>query len=252
MKRVLPRAALLLAVLLGACLLVVGLRLGSLVRYAVEAYAPRMTGTPVRLRSAHVSLLRGRVRLQGLEVGNPPGFAGDALRLGEIRLRVEPRSLFSDTLRVRELLVDSPFVDYETGPGGSNLARLQKSVESFSGPSAPKRAKTGKERRFVVDLLAVRRGRVRLGLGLGPLGRQGTEIALPDILLKDVGKGSGGATAQQLASILLESVNDSSVQAVSGARKLLEDGAKGLRRTAEQLGRSGVDGASKLLKGLLR
>ncbi|MFA6030265.1 MAG: hypothetical protein WC969_10460 [Elusimicrobiota bacterium] len=227
---------------------VVYLRLGAVVKAAVEAAGPRVAGVEVRLASVSISPFSGRGSLRGLFVGNPQGYKTEAaVKVGAVRVAVDLRSLLSDTLVVREVVVEAPEITYEMGPGGSNIARIQKNVEAFS-PAAPKESRQAKrsEKKVIVDLFAVREGKVNLSAAL--LGGKELSIPLPAIELRDIGRKSNGASAKDVFSQVVGEVGRGVGKAVAGGGDLLKGGAKALEGVAGDAGKQ----AGKLLKGLFK
>ncbi|MDE2491484.1 MAG: AsmA family protein [Elusimicrobia bacterium] len=247
MKNALRMAGALVAVLLLVAIGALSLFLGRIVKAGVEAAGPRVLGVPVTLASATIVPWSGRGTLRGLVIGNPPGFRGpQAVRVGEISVTLEPSSLFSDTIVVESVAVRAPEIDLELGPGGSNLARLQKNAEAAAGGSAPAKAapaapaKKGKS--LLIRDLAVTGGKV--GLSAAALGGKDMSVALPDLRLTNLG--GPGRSPAEAASQALREIASSAQRA--GQAALQRAGAQALDRAAKDL-------APKLqgfLKGLRR
>ena len=88
--------------------------LGTLVQTAIVEIGSRLTKTTVTLEDVHIGLLHGLVQLDGLEIGNPPGFtATRAVRLDTVRVRLDLRSVLSDTVIIDEILVEESDVTFE-------------------------------------------------------------------------------------------------------------------------------------------
>jgi uncharacterized protein involved in outer membrane biogenesis len=196
----------------------VSLFLGRIVKTAVETAGPRVLGAPVTLASATILPWSGRGTLRGLTIGNPPGFRGAAaLKVGEVSVRVKPSSLFSDTVVVESVVVRGPEILYEYGPGGSNLAALQRRAQGASAaPREPAKAGPGSGKALFIRDLRLTGGRV---------GLQGQEIALPDVHLTDLG-GPGQPPAKAAAQAL------SQVSAAAG-RAAAGVGARALQGAAQ-------------------
>lgn len=225
------------------------LRLGAVVKAAVEAAGPRVAGVEVRLASVSISPFSGRGSLRGLFVGNPQGYkTASAVKVGSVRVAVDLRSLLSDTLVVREVVVEAPEITYELGPGGSNIARIQKNVEAFvpASPKGEKPAAPKKEKKVIVDLFAVREGKVNFSAAV--LGGKELSIPLPALELRDIGRKSNGASAKEVLSQVTGEVGRGVGKAVAGGGDLLKGGAKALEGVAGGAGKQ----AGQLLKGLFK
>lgn len=187
--------------------------LGTLVRTAVVETISPLTKTTVKLEDVHIGLLRGLVQLDGIEIGNPPGFtAPSAVRLGTVRVRLDPRSALSDTVVIDEILVEAPDVTFEGFPT-NNLSVIQENVTAAvpAGSSKPadKPAVPG-SKKLLIKKFALTNGRVAASVG-----GQSLRLGIPDIRLTDIGKETGGATPDQVASAVFTAITRSTVNAVT-------------------------------------
>lgn len=245
-KKILYAAAALLLVL-AAGAWVAWSRMGEIVKAAVETVGPKAVRADVRVARVLLSPLTGRARVRGLFVGNPAGFKSEsAVRVRDARVAVDLKSLRTDFVRVREIVVDGPEITLEMGLKGSNLARLQKNAESFvpAAPPAGGKAAPAKPVKLVIGLFRVTNGKVRFSAA-----GQGLTVPLPDIELRGIGEKKGGATVSEAVSAMLGAVTSAALKAAGGAANL----AKGGLRAVEGVGK-GVAGAAgggaKALKGL--
>ena len=165
----------------------------AIIKRGIEHYGPQYAGVSVKVGKVKLDPLDGRGAISGLVVGNPPGFSSaSALSLGEVRLAVDPATLTSPVVRVRELVLDAPHVTYERGEKGDNLSAIQKNIESRIPRSrgGEKKSERADERRFIVDRVQVRNAKVSYGGAL--------TTSLPDVQFRDLGKKTNGATAGEL------------------------------------------------------
>jgi hypothetical protein len=197
----------------------------ALIRRAIERFGPEPTGVSVKVGSVKLEPLDGTGAIKGLEVGNPPGYKSPrALSLGEMRLAVDPASLTSEVIHIKEISLEAPSIVYERGPGGDNLSAIQKHIESSLPKSAPEKGdskaeKKAKERRFIIDHVQMRKARVSYGGALN--------VDVPDLTLKDLGKKSGGATAAQITGEIWTAVTRQALAAAPASIRGLEERAKG-------------------------
>src|SRR5437899_6734274 len=109
MKKLIVRIVIGAIVLLVIGLVVVFFSLNSIVKKGVETVGPKLTKVEVRLGGAKLSPLSGHGRLTELFVGNPEGYkAPAAIKVGDIKLGVEPSSVLSETLVVDEVNIQAP------------------------------------------------------------------------------------------------------------------------------------------------
>ena len=196
----------------------------ALLKAAIERFGPELTGVSVEVASVRLQPLDGRGSIRGLEIGNPKGFkAPHALSLGEMRLAVEPSTIASSVVHVKEISLEAPSITYEQGPDGDNLSAIERHIESYlPRPAAAKGGKAenaAQERRFVVDRLEVRKARVSYGGALA--------VELPDLQMRDLGGKSGGASAAEITREVWGAVTRQVAAAAPGALRGLEDKAKG-------------------------
>ena len=127
-----------IAVVVVAVLLYVTASLDSLVKQGIETYGSRIVGAPVRVGSVEISLSSGRGTLRELSVSNPEGFSnGDALRLAEITLDIQPSSLTQEPLVIQEITILGPRVNAEVSASGStNIDVLRRNVSAYAGTSS--------------------------------------------------------------------------------------------------------------------
>lgn len=251
MKKALIGGAVAVALLVVAAAWLAYARLGDIVKTAVETYGPRATGAAVTLERVLLSPLSGTARMKGLFVGNPAGFkSGSAIRVKDARVELDLKSLRSDFVRVREIVIDGPEVTFEMGAKGSNLTRLQKNAESFVLPSPiaakgvkAKPAAGAKPLRLVIGLFKVTNGKVRLAVA-----GQDLAVPLPDIELRGIGEQTDGATVAEAVSAMLRAVASAALKAAGGAGGLVQQGAKAL----ESLGKSVAKDGAKTLEGLFK
>jgi hypothetical protein len=245
MKAVVGVLAVLAAVIV---LLVVGLTffLGSFTTKAFNRVAPRITGTPTTLGTAHLKPWNGVGTLEALRVGNPPGWQSDSLAsIGRIHLEVQPSSLLRETIIIDKLLIDEAVFHLETKIVSSNLSDLLKQIERNTGPApagAPADA-TGAARRFAVRHAVLRDARVTLGVGT-----EAVTVRIPELTLVNLGTPERGLTPGQLAAEATRQI----VAAVLGAvaRSPGTVGSASGAAAADAL-KSGVKQLGEGLRGLI-
>jgi len=241
---------------IGVVVLLVGglgvlyMSLNRVIRSAVETYGPQATKSEITLGSVNVSPFSGNASLSNLVVGNPQGFkTPSAFKLGAMRMSLDVRSLLSDRVSIREIVITAPEVTYEPGPGGSNLAVLQKNVDAYTGGGAagpapsPGAQKGGKA--VTIDRLRIEKA--KLNVSAIPLKGEPLTLALPDIELKDIGKGGQGASLADVLERVLEEVNRQAAKAVANVD--LKGLAEKAKKEAE--GAAGAAGGiGEKLKGI--
>ncbi|MCC6212428.1 MAG: hypothetical protein IT513_15430 [Burkholderiales bacterium] len=194
--------------------------LDGLVKRAIHKWGPEITGVSVRVDSVTIELAAGKGTIRGLAIGNPKGYAAPhALKVGELSLKLDPGSVTKDVIVVKELLIASPDVVYERGPGGDNMSVIQKNVEAWVAKNTgPKQADAGPGKKFVIENLYLRNGRAHFGTTLS--------AAVPDMHLRDIGKKSNGATAGDVVKQVWGALARGVTSVATSALGAIKDGAK--------------------------
>ena len=127
-----------LAVLL---ILVVAIYLtaGIWLKTVVSTVLPQMTKTPVTLEKADISLLSGKITLNGFKIANPNGFTNpNAFELKEIHVNFEPKSILSNKIIINEIRIDGTKIAAEVNKTGNmNLMVLNDNIQQYLGTGLP-------------------------------------------------------------------------------------------------------------------
>jgi hypothetical protein len=180
---------LLLLIALAAGVYIAYNRADLVVKAALEQMGPSFLGVAVDVQSLDVAPKEGRVALRGFEIGNVPGYSTKyAIHVDDLRIVVDPMTVTDEVVVIREIVVDVPRISYERGPRAINLQPILQKIEARF------------KRRVIVERLEVRGGRILVTV-TGTKG-QGLTIELPNVLLRDLGRGAGGLTIRELAQLV--------------------------------------------------
>lgn len=251
-------AKVLMALFIVLLLLVAALHLwlGSLIKRGVEQVGPRITQTSVTLRNADISLLSGRAELEDLTIGNPKGFhTPSAFRLHNATVRLDWKSVLSDTVVIEEILIDGPEITFEGTPVGSNLGTIRDNAKAFASAESSEKAPTpkrdaqqGSGKKVVIKQFTLTNPRANMLVRAGGVETKAQGVTLPDIRLKNIGNASGGASFHEVISTVLTSIANSAARMVTSLDKPLEKGAQMLGESSKQVGQSTEKAASKALE----
>jgi len=235
-----------LVLLVVVAVVVVASQAGSLIKDGVENYGPDITGTSVTLSGVDVSLLSGNVSIHNLVVGNPKGFkSSEAFRVGEVSVKLDVGSLFSEQIRIEKILIDGAELTYEQRNKTSNIDALKSNVErntgaSSDGSSSEAGEGSASDVQLVIDDLYINGTQVNASVAV--LGREEQKsVTISDIHLKDLGKNGGSVAAivDEVVSLVTKAATKAVVDEL-GKRKLQEaiDKKKGeaLQKLDEKLG----------------
>ncbi len=234
-----------MAVLLG----VFYFNLDKVIIAAVEEYGSDVTQSDVTLAEVDLDLTSGKGTLRGLKVGNPEGFEEpSAFELGEISLNVNIADTNDDLIHITEISVDGPQITYELNSNTNNLDALKANIDAFmkanissddKSSEAEKADSDDEGPKLIIDKLTISNGKVTVKAPITM--NQKIEGNLPLIQLKDIGKKEGGATPEEVAAQIVDSVTSGAMAVVSGL---------GVGKTLESLGAGVAGAAESLTKGI--
>lgn len=117
----------------------VGLLADNAAKVAVESAGSKALNVPVNVAGADLSLLGGTLGLQEVTVANPPGYRQETLlELERGDIRVDTRSLLSDTIRIKDIKLDGMAVAIEQKGLQNNLREVIRSLQRDQDPSGKK------------------------------------------------------------------------------------------------------------------
>ena len=103
-RKMVVRVVVLALVLVIAALVILKFYLGKTIALAATSVA----GVETKVENASVSILTGKIVIQGLEMKNPEGYRTPQLfKLKKCEIHADPGSLLSDTIVVKKILLDS-------------------------------------------------------------------------------------------------------------------------------------------------
>ena len=270
-KRILKIVGVLLVLIIGA---VIGIYyyLGAIVKEAIGRFVPPVTGTTASVESVDLSLIGGHIDIQGLKIGNPAGYSDkNIFELGSIRVDFEPKTILSDKIIIRSVVVSGTKVSAELKnlySLDSNVKTLQQNIEHYlgtnkkaDGSKAPTAESAKTESKAASKQVIVRDLSVRGSeLSVGVAGKTVT-LPLPDIHQTNIGEGKEKKSLVQVMADLLDSLSLESIKALAvavkdlakqgliGAKGILESGVDQLKGAGEAVGK-GAKGALDSLKSL--
>jgi len=250
MKKLLIGLGIVLAVIV-AGLFYVWTNLDNIVKTAIQTYGSQATQTAVRVDSVKLVLKDGMATIKGLTVANPTGFTDpNIFSLGMISTKIDTSSLNKNPIIIDEIDIKDPAVVYEINKSGvSNVDVLKKNLGVGKGGSSSS-SSGGEQLKMIIRKIVVDGSTAKVRIAA--LNKE-QNVSLPRIVMTDVGKKSGGATAaevaQQLSSRMLANVQSSAMKI--GVGKYLGKSADAIKQQMQKnLGGAGGNVGDKL-KGLL-
>ena len=141
MKKLLAITFITLATLALLVVLVVLFWLGPTAKALVERIGPKALGTPVTVEHLSINPLKGTLALRGFQIGTHEGFSQtNTWELADLLVSINMRSLFSDTIVIHEIQIDSPHFVYEQSQATDNISEFIQNIQAFAGidPDKPR------------------------------------------------------------------------------------------------------------------
>ncbi|MBR0458625.1 MAG: hypothetical protein IJJ26_05275 [Victivallales bacterium] len=225
--------------------------LDSIIKTGIEQVGSKVTKCDIKVQDVSISLLRGKVKITNLVVGNPEGFKTEsAFSLGLVSVDMDMGTIFSDKLVIEDITVMAPEITYELAPLKltSNLGQIQKNVEDFlpanEDDKDEKKEKKEKEekpgKKVVINHVLVQDGKIRLSATIAQ--GHALPVPLPKVEMNDIGKEKEVTTAEATASVLSKTLGS----AIDVAKNALKSLGSGISEGTKKV----VEGTKDLVKGV--
>lgn len=231
MTKVLIIGGIALLVVVIVVFLILG-NINTIVKKGVERTGPVVLKAPVTLKDVNISIFSGSGKLEGFTVGNPQGYQSDyAFRLESLGIDLDPSSVTSDTIHIKNIIIDSPAIMFEGGFQKNNLKQLQENARAYSSGGREKKeaSKASQGKKLLIDSIKIQNANV--GVSMGIIKAQKLTVALPTLELKDIGK-EKDADISDVIEAVLKVVNSAVIPAVQSG---VSDYGKDLMQRGESL-----------------
>ncbi|MFC1558336.1 hypothetical protein ACFL40_03175 [candidate division KSB1 bacterium] len=261
------------AVLVVIILLVTAiLKLGPIIKIAVNTYGPKITKTEVHLNDVDISILSGKAALKNFTLGNPNGFKSPhAINVHSISVSVDKRSLTEDVIIIDKIEVIHPEITYEKTVGTDNFKAIISNISQSSGKNITSENQSAQNaKNILIKDFIMREGKVNLIMSL--LKDIKISAPLPDIHLKNVGSGENGVEPKEAFKLIFAElyriikspdvtkklkdglqINGLSIESLDKTKKELENLGKDAKKeleTLEENVKKGLESADKTKKEL--
>jgi AsmA family len=195
----------------------------AIVKRAIEAVGTEELGVPVNVARVNLSLREGRATIDGLTIGNPPGFdSKPALQIQSFTVALDMPASSQNLFVIDRIAVAGASVAAQvSAEGKTNFSTIMQNLESPSGESTSSAAGNIKLIVRHFDFTGAS------ATATAPLLKKPVEFSIRDIHVNDVGKAEGGVSPSALGQALLRPV----VAAV--VSELRNVGVAGLRKSLE-------------------
>lgn len=236
------------------------LYLEPLVKGAVHKFGTQIVGTEVNLAGFKLHPLAGEVEIQGLTVANPQGYATpNLLSLGGIFIKVDPKSLTSNTILVENVTITKPEIAYEM-PNftTSNVMQIQENVaRNTASAEKTKPAEEAKveqlpansepAKKVIIKKVLVEGGALS---AMTPLQKEtgALTLPLPAVELTGIGEGKQRMTISESAATIFNKIL---FNATSVVTKALGNMSEMAQKAANDAVNAAKDRANEEAQGLL-
>ena len=172
----------------------------NLVKVGVENAATKALGVDVGIDDIDISIFKGQLGIQGLEVRNPSGYElKNLLELNKGDIQVTLKSLMQDTVKIDHFRLDGINLVLEQKGMTSNLQEILNNLEKPGAKTAP--AEQGKN----LEITELEITNVKVKVKLLPLAGQGqtVDLALGPIKMQNLGTDKKMDTGVLVSKILV-------------------------------------------------
>ena len=239
--KVLISVVVVLVVLVLALILTLPLTIGPIVKTAASVGGPKALGVPVSVGDVKLNPLAGNLTISQVKVGNPKGYSDkDAFAVDKVEVGLKLGSLMSDTIVVRKIQIDAPAISFESKDGKSNFdAMLANSKKSAEEEKAKKPGEKKAGKKVIIEVFSLNNAKISYASGL-TMGKALT-VPLPSLTLKDIGKSSGGASAVDALTEVINGILGGLTEAITGAAGAAGDLLKGFGNSASGAAKGATD-----------
>ncbi|MEI7900453.1 MAG: AsmA family protein [bacterium] len=236
-----------IVITLVALLLIVALTLpltiGPVVKAAAKVGGPAALGVPVSVGDVKLRPLLGILTITQVKIGNPEGYSkNESFAVEKVEIRLKTVSLFSDTVVVKKVLIDAPAIGFESKDGKSNFdTMLANAKKNATEQNAKKTEEKRTSKKMVIEEFTLQGAKISYTSAV----TFGTPLTLPlpSLTLRDIGKASGGATAADALTEIVNGIVGGLTKAVSDMGKAAGDVLKGSLKGAGDATQGAADAA---------
>lgn len=253
-RKIIKISLIVLAVFFLIVYLVVLFGLAPIVNKVTSKFAPEILGCEVTIDDVDVYPAFNGCTVQGIIVGNPEGFNTEtAFILDEVTVQVQLTSLTSDTIVVKNVIVDGARVTYEQDLNTANLFTIQKNIEEYVKKlsegkvvdETPEEDTVAEEltegsKKLVIENFEFKNAKVDFSAVI--MGGKSMTLPVPNIQLKDIGKDEdGGASISDIIREIFNEIVKSCTNVVSGVGRGLKKAGGAVIGGAKDLGSGTVN-----------
>ena len=158
------------------------------VKVGVETAGTKTLGVGVIVDDIDISVFKGRLGIQGLEVRNPSGYElKNLLELKKGNIKVTLKSLMGDTVKIDQIKLDGINLVLEQKGLSNNLQDILKNIEKPDSKPTPAEPSDKKGKNLEITELEITNVKVKVKLLPLPGKEQTLDLALGPIKMQNLG-----------------------------------------------------------------
>lgn len=213
----------------------------QIIAAAIETVVPKITQTAVTVGAVAFDPFDGYAEIKALTLSNPAGFDGDMLKIADISVKLEPKTVLSDKIVIRDIFINGVSANYSVSSYGiSNISILQQNIKGEQKPATAVKTDVAKraavpneakpEKKIVIDSFTLTNAEVSASFaGIG------TTMPLPDIHMTDIGKKENASIKEALSDILSVFSKETLTALQGSAKEALKAGTKSLNKLMKKI-----------------
>lgn len=226
--------------------------LEMLVKKAVNKYGSEVTGTSVNLSGFNINLKDGEASVKEITIANPENYKTKyAIELGNIDVKVNLKSVTTDTIIIDSIVVNKPVVSYEMKSlTENNISEIINNVNKYTTPSAAEASQEEVKaeakddnagKKVIIKEVIISNGEINGAMTAAP-DIVSAAIPLPTLTLNNIGGESKGTTiADAIAFIMDKLLSSVSTTVISSNLANLKDAANVAVDSAKEAAQGTVD-----------
>ena len=172
-------------------------------KVGIETAATKVLGVGVAVDDVSLSLLGGTLDLSGLVINNPAGYERPTLlELGNAHVDVDVKSLLSDTVKIKDIMLDGITVVIEQKGLSNNLNVVLGAIPSGTGQEDKPEPEQAPGKKLQIANLEISNVKVKVKLLPIPGHADTVELTLAPIRMTNLGSGEKLDTAKLTGKVL--------------------------------------------------
>lgn len=218
-------------------------QLDSIVETGIETAGPETLHVPVKVAKVKLSPLSGKVKVQGLNIGQPDGFGeGSIASIGDFDLKLDTSTLMSNHIIIDSIRINEPMFDIRMQDGKTNFSALQEGIDIPETADTP----AGAEEEITLTIRELVVSNPRILAKSDDFMKLDEDLKLADFTLTNMGTDEKGLAPSEIARHIMDTLQPQIAKALVAAGA--SNKIKGLADDAKGKLEKGLGGLLKKLK----